>query len=151
MQHIEYTDTIGMDDSEVEDRLLTTDTGVLSLARDGEAYAIPLAHYYDGERLYFRLGDAEGSKKRSFWEATETACYALYGAEPTDDPRGLDSWSVIATGRLVELPESEHERFDTAEINRQFAPLRVFGEAVEDLEVVILEFEVETITGRRTL
>jgi nitroimidazol reductase NimA-like FMN-containing flavoprotein (pyridoxamine 5'-phosphate oxidase superfamily) len=151
MQHIEYTDTIGMDAREVEQRLQSTETGVLSLARDGEAYAIPVAHYYDGERLFFRLGVVEGSKKRSFWEATETACYTLHGADPVDGSRRLDSWSVVATGRLVELPASAHDRFDTAEINRRFAPLRVFGEAVEDIEVVVLEFDIETLTGRRTL
>jgi nitroimidazol reductase NimA-like FMN-containing flavoprotein (pyridoxamine 5'-phosphate oxidase superfamily) len=151
MQHTEYTDTIGMDAREVEQRLRSTETGVLSLARDGEAYAIPLAHYYDGERLFFRVGVVEESKKRSFWKATRTACYTLHGADSTDGARELDSWSVVATGRLAELPASARDRFDNAEINRRFAPLRVFGEAVEDIEVVVLEFDVETLIGRRTL
>lgn len=151
MKHIEYADTYGMNDEAIDERLQTTETGVLSLARDDDAYAIPLAHYYDGERLYFRLGVTEGSTKQAFWESTDTACYCLYGADPTDDPHGLDSWSIIITGELVELPEEDHDRFDTAEINRKFAPIRVFGEAIEEIEVTILELTVDTITGRRTL
>jgi nitroimidazol reductase NimA-like FMN-containing flavoprotein (pyridoxamine 5'-phosphate oxidase superfamily) len=35
------------------------ETGVLSLARGEEAYAVPLVHYYDGQQLYFRLGRAD--------------------------------------------------------------------------------------------
>jgi hypothetical protein len=139
-----------MDDSEIEDRLQTAETGVLALSGDGDAYAIPLAHYYDGDRLYFRLGLTDGSTKRELWETTETACYVLYGTEPTDDPRGLDSWSSIVTGQLVELPETERERFDTATINRNLAPIRVFDEAIDDLEITIVELEIETITGRHT-
>lgn len=150
MQHVEYAYTSGMDSPEIEDRLRTAQTGVLALADDGDAYAIPLAHYYDGEGLYFRFGITEGSRKQEFWETTETACYVLYGAEPTDDPRGLDSWSITVTGQLVELPETEHDRFDTAEINRHFTPIRVFDEAIEDIEITVVEFEIDTITGRVT-
>jgi len=150
MEHVEYAYTSGMDDSEIEAWLRTAETGVLALSSDSDAYAIPLAHYYDGDSLYFRLGLTEGSEKREFWEATETACYVLYGAESTEDPRGLDSWSIVVTGRLVELPETEHERFDTAEINRRFSPIRVFDEAIDDIEITIVELEIDTITGRHT-
>jgi hypothetical protein len=150
MEHIEYTYTSGMDDSEIVDRLRTTDTGVLALANDGDAYAIPVAHYYDGEDLYFRFGLTDGSKKRAYWDTTETVSYVIYGAEPTDDARALDSWSIIITGHLVELAESEREQFDTAEINRDFAPIRVFDEAIEDIEITIAKLEIETITGRIT-
>lgn len=139
-----------MDDDEIEERLRTIDTGILAFADGGDAYAFPVAHYYDGERLYFRLGTVEDSAKRTFWETTKTVCYALYEAERTDDPRELDSWSIIVTGRLVELPKSEHDRFDTAEINRHFSPIRVFGEAIDEIEIRIAELEIESITGRIT-
>ncbi|MFB6092177.1 MAG: pyridoxamine 5'-phosphate oxidase family protein, partial [Haloquadratum sp.] len=86
MQHIDYAYTFGMDDAALEERLETTHTGVLSLSDGSDSYAIPLAHYYDGTALYFRLGLTEHSKKRRFLEATE------------------------------------RDRFDTAEINRRFAP-----------------------------
>lgn len=83
-------------------------------------------------------------------ETTKTACYVLYGADPTDDPQGLDSWSIIVTGQLVELPATEHERFDTAEINRHFSPIRVFDEAIEEMEITIVELDIDAITGRKT-
>lgn len=150
MKHIEYAYTTGMDDSQIEAKLTMAGTGVLALSGDGDAYAIPLAHYYDGDSLYFRLGLTEGSTKRELWETTETACYVLYDAEPTDNPRGLDSWSIVVTGPLVELSEAEHEQFDTAEINRHFSPIRVFDEAIEDIEIAIVKLAIETITGRHT-
>ena len=59
MKHIDYAYTFGIDESTIEERLQTAETGVLSLSKDGESYAIPLAHYYDGDGLYFRLGVTE--------------------------------------------------------------------------------------------
>jgi nitroimidazol reductase NimA-like FMN-containing flavoprotein (pyridoxamine 5'-phosphate oxidase superfamily) len=150
MDHIDYAYTFGMDDSAIDERLRTTETGVLSLADGDDSYAVPLAHYYDGERLYFRLGVTEGSTKDEFLSATGTVTYVLHGTTPTDDPRGIDSWSVLVTGQLTELPESEHERFDTAEINRAFSPIRVFDEDVEEMEIRIVELETDSVTGRRT-
>jgi hypothetical protein len=75
MEHVEYAYTSGMDDSTIEERLQTAETGVLALSDDGDAYAMPLAHDYDGDSIYFRLGTTERSTKRAFWETTETACY----------------------------------------------------------------------------
>lgn len=151
MKHVEYAYTAGMDDAELEERLRAAETGVLALADEGDAYAVPLAHYYDGESLYFRLGETDGSTKMAFLESTGTACYVLYGAEPTDDPRGLDSWSVVVTGSLSRVPRSEHGRFDTAEINRRFSPIRIFDEAIEDVEIAVVELDVESVTGRTTV
>ena len=150
MKHIEYAYTRGMDSEELEDRLRSAGTGVLALADDGDAYAVPLAHYYDGDGLYFRLGITDDSTKQAFWDNTRTACYVLYGAEPTEDPRGLDSWSILVTGELVELPEAERERFDTAEINRHFSPIRVFDEAIDEIEITIAELDIDIMTGRVT-
>ena len=150
MKHIEYAYSRGMDSEELDDRLRSAETGVLALADGGDAYAVPLAHYYDGNGLYFRIGITDDSKKQAFWDNTQTACYVLYGAEPTANPQGLDSWSIIVTGELVELPEAERERFDTAEINRHFSPIRVFDEEIEEIKITISEFEIDTITGRVT-
>jgi nitroimidazol reductase NimA-like FMN-containing flavoprotein (pyridoxamine 5'-phosphate oxidase superfamily) len=150
MGHVEYAHTAGIDDAEMEDRLRRAETGVLSLARDGDAYGVPLSHYYDGDGLYFRLGVTADSEKRAFWESTGTASYVLYGTDPTDAPRELNSWSVVVTGRLVELPAAARERFDTAEINRRFSPIRIFDEPIEDVEIVLAELEIEAMTGRYT-
>lgn len=150
MKHIEYTYTRGMDDAEMDDTLRTTDSGVLAQCHDGEVHAIPLAHYYDGEALYFRFGTTDDSTKRVPGESSKQVCYTLYDAYSTDDPRELDSWSIVITGRLVEIPDDEYERFDTAEINDRFAPIRVFDEAIEDVDITIVELEIERMTGRIT-
>lgn len=151
MEHIQYAQTRGLDESEVQERLETTETGVLALATGDEAYAIPLAHYFDGDRLFLRFGLVPESKKATFLDATETATYLLYGTEPTDAAQDIDSWSILLTGSLSAIPKDEYENFDTATINRQFAPIRVFGEAIAEIDIVIYEFEIDTITGRATL
>jgi len=150
MDHIEYAYTSGMSDDEVERRLQEARTCVLALCDDADARAVPLAHYYDGENLYFRLGKTDDSEKWAALQQTETATYVVYDAEPTDGPDELESWSVHASGRLRDLPDAEHGRFDTAEINRQFAPIRVFDEPIEDIDITIVELAVATLTGRTT-
>ncbi|WP_256301057.1 pyridoxamine 5'-phosphate oxidase family protein [Haloarchaeobius salinus] len=150
MEHIEYAYTHGMNDEEIAERLHTEGTGVLSLADDGDAYGVPLAHYYDGEDIYFRLGMTEDSQKRDLLERGGTVSYAVYGTDETDDPRGIDSWSILAEGTLTRIPESDHERFDTAEINRHFSPIRVFDEDIEEIEIVIVRLDADSVTGRRT-
>lgn len=150
MQHIDYTYTHGMGIDEIESRLQSAETGVLSLSRDNDAYAIPLVHYYDGDDLYFRIGSTAESMNRKFRETTKTACYVLYDVEETDDPEDLNSWSIHITGQLVELPKDEYDRFDTATINRHFSPIRVFDEAIDDIEIAIVKLNIDTITGRST-
>jgi nitroimidazol reductase NimA-like FMN-containing flavoprotein (pyridoxamine 5'-phosphate oxidase superfamily) len=150
MKHVEYAYTRGMDESEVEERLRTTRTGVLALSNHGDAYAIPLAHHYDGDALYFRLGFNGDSKKREFMEATETATYVLYGTETTDDPREMDSWSIVISGTLRELTADEKRSYDTAEINQNFSPIRVFDEEIDDIDIEVVELVIDSITGRVT-
>ncbi|AGN00031.1 hypothetical protein L593_00380 [Salinarchaeum sp. Harcht-Bsk1] len=139
-----------MDEDTVASYLERQETGVLSLADDGDAYAVPIAHYYDDGNLYFRLGRTEDSQKWEAIEATDTAAYVCYGTAETTDPRELESWSVLASGPLRELPPEEAERFDAAEINEHFPPIRVFGESIDEVDVVILELEVESVIGRTT-
>lgn len=150
MDHVEYAYTSGMDDDEIERRLRAVETGVLSLATDNEAYAIPLGHYYDDGRLYFRLGKTDDSTKWDWIGATERASYVVYGTEPAADSDEIESWSVQIVGPLRELPPEERDRFDTAEINRDFTPIRVFDEAVEDVDIAVLELTIEEIAGRKT-
>ncbi len=150
MKHEAYTYTRGMDDEEITRRLREVETGVLGLTDGKGAYTVPLVHYYDGESLYFRLGRTEDSEKWRAIDATETASYVVYGTEPTADPRELDSWSIVIRGPLSSVPDTEDDRFDAAAINDAFAPIRVFDEAIEDVEIVVLKLEFESITGRTT-
>lgn len=76
-------------------------TGVLAMAADDTAYAVPVSFAYDdGPCLYFRLGLRAGSEKEAFLEAADAARFVVY--DRTDG-----GWkSVIAEGRLVSLSDS---------------------------------------------
>ena len=145
MDRIEYVYTIGMDDEEVEEYLDDVDTGVLALAADDDAYAIPVAHHYDGASLYVRLSTDGSSTKLSYLEETDTACFTLYDV---DSPG--DSWSIIATGPLRKLSGDERDEFDAMVVNESFLKLRIFDEDIEAVELEIYELEIETLTGRKT-
>lgn len=142
MQQYDYTFTVGLDRAAIDGRLAGAETGVLSLARDDEAYSIPVAYHWDGEAFVFRLGDHAESEKMAFIESTDLASFLVYDYRPADE-----SWSVLATGRLERIPEAEAELLERQE---DFIPLRIFGEEVEALTPVLYELEVETLTGRTT-
>lgn len=151
MDSIEYTYTYGLDEAEIDDYLRSTPTGVLALADGSDAYAIPLVHHYDGDGLYLRLGSTPDSEKRRFVDRADRVCYVVYGTKRTNGPEEFESWSVLVTGRLTELTGPDRERFDTAEINKNFPPIRVFDEAIEEIDVRVFELEIDTIAGRSTV
>lgn len=142
MDQFAYSYTVGMDRETIDERLHGAETGVLSLAEGGEAYAIPVAYHWDGEAFIFRLGDHPDSEKMAFIEATDRATFLVYHYEPSGE-----SWSVLATGRLERLPEEEAELLERQD---DFIPLRIFGEEVEELEPVLYAMAVEALTGRTT-
>ncbi|MFC7098905.1 pyridoxamine 5'-phosphate oxidase family protein [Halobaculum marinum] len=136
--------TAGMTDDEVDERLRTSETGVLALARDDDAYAIPLAYHYDGDAIRFRLSDDGHSRKLAFLETTGEASFVVYGY---DGPR--DSWSVLVAGSVRELSPDEAD-VTAAEVDERYAPLRVFDEATEETTLRTYELQIEAVTGRRT-
>lgn len=140
MEHVEFVYTFGMDKTEIERKLREAETGVLSLARGDDAYSIPVAFHYDGERILLRFGVEEGGEKLSFVEETDTASFVVY--EFTDD----DSWSILVTGRLVPASDS----LDDTAINERFIPLRIFDESISDVEPELYELRMESVTGRKT-
>ena len=146
MEHVDFTYTAGMDEAQVDQRLRDTETGVLSLADDDDAYAIPLAFHYDGgDALLLRLGRFADSEKMAYLESTRRACFVLYGYE---SPR--ESWSVLVTGELHPVPPGD-DRYEDAAVNRAFPDLRVFDEDVAEIEIELYELRMETVTGRETL
>ena len=133
-----------MADEEVDRRLEETETGVLALACGDDAYAIPVALHYEDGSVYLRLSSESSNTKLSFLEDTDTACLTLYDAESDD------SWSVIATGPVRKLTGAEREAFDPTAVNESSLKLRVFDEDIEAIDLEIYEFEIETVTGRKT-
>ena len=141
MEQFEYTFMVGMDEAEVEARLEAAEAGVLSLARGDDAYAVPLAYHYEDGAFVFRLGDHGDSEKLAFVDATERACFLVWDADPPET-----SWSVLAFGRLGAVPA---DRAASLAEREEFLPLRLFGEAVEELETRLVELDVEVLTGRK--
>lgn len=140
MEHVECVYTFGMDEAELERRLRDAETGVLSLARDGDAYSIPVSFHYDDGRVLLRFGVEEGGEKLSFLDGTETASFVVYEAT------GGESWSILVRGTLAPASES----MDESAINERFVPLRVFDESISDVEPELYELRVESVTGRKT-
>jgi hypothetical protein len=138
----DYTYTEGMTDREVEDHLREAKTGVLALAREGDAYAVPVACHYDGDALFLRLGDHEGSEKMGYLETTDRASLVCYEYTPPDE-----SWSVVVRGPIVRVDDADGSSSPRAEA---FLSIRIFGEPVEEVEEVLFEMEIESVTGRQT-
>jgi nitroimidazol reductase NimA-like FMN-containing flavoprotein (pyridoxamine 5'-phosphate oxidase superfamily) len=142
MEHAEYVYTVGMDEAELDERLRTSDHGVLGLADADEAYAIPLSFHYDGEKFLLRVsGHDDESEKRRFLASTETATFVCYEGATEE------SWSIHVRGPVREWDDDVSE----ATLNEWFPPFRLFDEAVEDIEFVLYELEMETVIGRKTV
>ena len=137
MEHVDYSYTYGMDESELDELLRVHDVGVLALADGDDADAVPVAYDYDGESLVVRFAEREESTKMNCLEATDTATLVVYEA-------GAASWSIVARG-----PLRERAVVDEAASDRRFSPLPLFGEAGEDVETRVYELEIEELTGRR--
>ncbi len=141
MEEFEYTYTGGMSDEAVERRLREANTATLALAEANEAYAIPVGIHYGDGVVYLRLAVQPGSEKRAFLAATERASLLVYGDDPLEE-----SWSVVVRGPIDPATESEHERL--GDLDGEFVPIRVFGEAIEELEPRLFALRIETMTGR---
>ncbi|HJQ93368.1 MAG TPA: pyridoxamine 5'-phosphate oxidase family protein [Candidatus Thermoplasmatota archaeon] len=73
--------------------------GVMALAKEGKAYAVPLFYAYDGNRLYFH---SHPGHKDEVLAGTEEACFVVVEAHGDDD------WtSVQATGSAEKITLSD--------------------------------------------
>jgi nitroimidazol reductase NimA-like FMN-containing flavoprotein (pyridoxamine 5'-phosphate oxidase superfamily) len=83
MDSSRYVGTVGMNQVEAHQRLLTSPSGVLALADVDRAYAVPVAHTVHDERIFLRLTDDGNSEKVGYLEATTGAALVCYGEEWT--------------------------------------------------------------------
>jgi nitroimidazol reductase NimA-like FMN-containing flavoprotein (pyridoxamine 5'-phosphate oxidase superfamily) len=135
-----------MSGAETDALLGRHETGVLSLAREDEPYAVPISYGYDaGERQFcMRLVSAPGSGKRRFLGDSPKVRFVVY------EERETTYRSVIADGRLEHLPKSaltpDHvERFGAAK-----RPLfEMWGEPKEELNIELYELSPDELSGRR--
>jgi len=133
-----------MDAIEIADFLATQHTGVLSLASDDDAYAVPVSFAYDDadSALYLRLGYAPGSQKRTFVDAVDRASFVVYDDTP-------DGWrSVVARGRLEELSESSLDSSIVESVRGLDIPyFQVHDRPATDLEFHVVRLDVTELTG----
>ena len=131
-----------MDEAALEAALREHGTGVLSLARDGEAYAVPVSFGYDGDRCYFVfIGYHEPSTKAEFAEATERATLTMY------EVGGRDDWhSVNVRGRLSRLGEDDWPAAREAIGDNAWHP-GLFRRADPRGRIELWALEAEEVTG----
>jgi len=121
------------------------ETGVLSLARDDDPYAIPISYGYNADErtFYLRLVSTPDSEKREFLSSNPDARLVVYEeAEPTYQ-------SVVATGTLVEIPREEMTVEHVEQYGDAKRPLfEIWGESKPDLDIKLYELRADTISGR---
>ncbi|WP_335998821.1 pyridoxamine 5'-phosphate oxidase family protein [Halorientalis halophila] len=129
------------------DRVLARhETGVLSLARDDEPYAIPISYGYDSDQrqFYLRLVSTPGSEKRQFLGSTPKVRLVVY-----ENENGVYR-SVVAVGTLEEIPRSELTVEHLEQYGDAKRPLfEIWGESKRDLDVRLYQLVPDELSGRR--
>lgn len=136
-----------MADAEIDDFLGDHETGVLSLARTDDPYAIPISYGYDDDErvFYMRLVSTPESEKRAFLESSPAARLVVY------DEQDSTYRSVIATGRLEDIPPAELTPDQIAQYGEAKRPLfEIWAQGKEDLDIELYRLDPDTLEGRRT-
>ncbi|CQH58710.1 FMN-binding domain protein [Halobacterium hubeiense] len=134
-----------MTQSDTDALLGRHETGVLSLARDDDPYAIPISYGYDADdrTFYLRLVSTPDSEKREFLSSNPDARLVVYEEdEPTYQ-------SVVVTGTLTEIPREEMTVEHVEQYGDAKRPLfEIWGESKPDLDIKLYELRADTISGR---
>lgn len=133
-----------MSEDEIDAVLRRCGHGTLSLARDGEAYAVPMSFGFDGDRLYFVFRrPAERSRKLEFVEETERASFLVSDVDSKDD------WgSVLVEGRLEAVGGGDWDALlEAVEGNAWFPSL--FSETDPMQDFLGYALTPEFVSGRR--
>lgn len=136
-----------MGDAEIDEFLGEHETGVLSLARTDDPYAIPISYGYDeNEReFYMRLVSTPESEKREFLESSPAARLVVY------DERDSSYRSVIATGTLEDIPPAELTPEQIAQYGSAKRPLfEIWAQGKQDLDIELYRLDPDSLSGRRT-
>jgi nitroimidazol reductase NimA-like FMN-containing flavoprotein (pyridoxamine 5'-phosphate oxidase superfamily) len=142
-----YGEWIGtpMAERDIDELLTSHGYGTLSLARDGDAYSLPISFGYAGaSRLYFLfLLDSATNRKVTFAEATDSASLLIASV------RGRFDWeSVRAAGpiRRVDPDDPEWDDLvDAIDDNALFDSSYLRAGSLEDVQGWAMD--VETLTG----
>ncbi len=132
---------------EIDDFLGSHETGVLSLARTNDPYAIPISYGYDAEErvFYMRLVSTPKSEKRAYLESSPSARLVVYDEDESAYR------SVIATGSLENIPPAELSPEQIAQYGDAKRPLfEIWAQGKEDLDIDLYRLGPESLNGRRT-
>lgn len=134
-----------MTDAEVESFLVERGVGVLALAADGDAYAVPISFGYDGdEYLYFDLIKfGTESRKLDYLAETSTACVVTSAVSSQFDWR-----SVVAFGALEPVPEAEETTMKAVMEDNAWYP-SLFPGSEQMTGVERYRLELDGVSGRK--
>jgi len=120
------------------------ETGVLSLARTDEPYAIPISYGYDSSerRFYMRLVSTPDSEKRQFLSSDPKVRLVVYD-EDDDTYR-----SVIAVGTLARIDPEELTVDDIQQYGGAKRPLfEIWPKQKGELDIELYRLDPERISG----
>lgn len=135
---------IGMSAEETDAFLGAHGTGVLSLARDDDPYAIPIAYGYDPSerRFYLRSVSTPDSDKRRFLGDDPQARLVVY-----ED--GEVYRSVVAAGPLVRVDPESLTAADVEQYGSAGRPLfEAWSESTDELDIELYRLDAATVNGR---
>lgn len=137
---------VEMDGAEITDFLDRHSIGTLALARENDAYAIPVSFAFDGESrdVYVRLGFTPESQKREF--VGTDGLVTLVAFDETDG-----RWqSVVARGRLEEVTESSLDSTIEEAVHGLDIPyVTIFDRPASNLEFRLYRLDVDKLHGRK--
>lgn len=134
-----------MSAEETDAFLNSHETGVLSLARTDEPYAIPVSYGYDSSvrHFYMRLVSTPESEKRRFLASDPEARLVVY------DEEGDTYRSVIAKGTLVRIDPDELTVEDIQQYGSAKRPLfEIWPKGKGELDIELYRLEPGTVSGR---
>ncbi|WP_049926467.1 pyridoxamine 5'-phosphate oxidase family protein [Halopiger goleimassiliensis] len=138
---------VEMTDAEIDEFLGRHETGVLSLARTDDPYAIPISYGYDPDErvFYMRLVSTPESEKRQFLESSPAGRLVVY------DENDSTYRSVVATGTLEAIPPAELTPEQIAQYGQAKRPLfEIWAQGKDELDIELYRLDPDTLDGRRT-
>jgi len=139
----DVTQTTEMGADEITAFLKENGTGVLSLAHGDNAYAVPETFGYDGERIYFKFGYHDESKKVQYLGTTARAAFVVY------DTDNGSFRSVVATGPIRKVPDDRVDHaLSVLESHAGDPEVSAFALPDEEFDFAVYALDVETINGR---
>jgi len=138
-----------MTPAEVDEFLGRNETGVLSLARENDPYAIPISYGYDAaaRTFFLRLVSTPESEKSAFLSSSPDARIVVYD----ETPDATVYRSVVAIGTLERIEPDALSPEQIAQYGQARRPLfEIWGTGRDELDIELYRIEPDELSGRRT-